>query len=48
MPKKLSALPPNIAPRLLHREAASAYVNLSTRRFDEMVATAAAAPKWFT
>jgi hypothetical protein len=38
LPQKLSALPPNIAPRLLHREAAAAYVNVSPRTFDEMVA----------
>ena len=38
-PKKLAALPTHIVPRLLHREAAAAYVNLSPRTFDEMVAT---------
>ena len=31
------ALPPTLAPRLINREAASAYVNLSPSTFDEMV-----------
>jgi len=35
---KLAPLPPTLAPRLLHREAAAAYVNVSPRTFDEMVA----------
>jgi predicted DNA-binding transcriptional regulator AlpA len=31
------ALPPTLAPRLINREAAAAYVNVSTPTFDEMV-----------
>jgi predicted DNA-binding transcriptional regulator AlpA len=31
------ALPPTLAPRLINREAAAAYVNLSPNTFDEMV-----------
>jgi predicted DNA-binding transcriptional regulator AlpA len=31
------ALPPTLAPRLISREAASAYVNVSPTTFDEMV-----------
>ena len=41
---KLAPLPPTLAPRLLHREAAAACVNVSPRTFDEMVA-AGAVPK---
>jgi predicted DNA-binding transcriptional regulator AlpA len=36
MPKH-AALPPTLAPRLINREAAAAYVNLSPNSFDEMV-----------
>jgi len=32
-----NALPPNLAPRLISREAAAAYVNVSPTTFDEMV-----------
>jgi predicted DNA-binding transcriptional regulator AlpA len=35
-PKRL-ALPPNLPPRLINREAAAAYVNLSPGSFDLMV-----------
>jgi predicted DNA-binding transcriptional regulator AlpA len=31
------ALPPTLAPRLINRDAAAAYVNLSPNTFDEMV-----------
>jgi predicted DNA-binding transcriptional regulator AlpA len=31
------ALPPTLAPRLINREAAADYVNLSPNTFDEMV-----------
>ena len=31
------ALPPTIAPRLISRDAAAAYVNVSPTKFDEMV-----------
>ena len=31
------ALPPTLAPRLINREAAAAYVNVSPNTFDEMV-----------
>jgi len=31
------ALPPTLAPRLINREAAAAYVNVSPTTFDEMV-----------
>ena len=31
------ALPPTLAPRLISREAAAAYVNVSPTAFDEMV-----------
>jgi len=31
------ALPPTLAPRLLKREAAAAYVSVSPTKFDEMV-----------
>lgn len=30
-------LPPNLAPRLLNREAAAAYISVSPNTFDEMV-----------
>jgi predicted DNA-binding transcriptional regulator AlpA len=33
------ALPPTLAPRLINREAAAAYVNVSPNTFDEMVST---------
>jgi predicted DNA-binding transcriptional regulator AlpA len=33
------ALPPTLAPRLINREAAAAYVSLSPTTFDEMVKT---------
>jgi len=32
-----NALPPNLTPRLISREAAAAYVNVSPTTFDEMV-----------
>ena len=32
-----NALPPTLAPRLIGREAAAAYVNVSPTTFDEMV-----------
>jgi predicted DNA-binding transcriptional regulator AlpA len=32
-----NALPPSLAPRLIGREAAAAYVNVSPTTFDEMV-----------
>jgi len=32
-----AALPPALAPRLINREAAAEYVNLSPNTFDEMV-----------
>ena len=32
-----NALPPTLAPRLISREAAAAYVNVSPTKFDEMV-----------
>jgi len=32
-----NALPPNLAPRLISREAAAAYVDVSPTTFDEMV-----------
>ena len=31
------ALPPTLAPRLINRDAAAAYVNLSPNTFDELV-----------
>lgn len=31
------ALPPTLAPRLINRDAAAAYVNLSPNAFDEMI-----------
>jgi predicted DNA-binding transcriptional regulator AlpA len=31
------ALPPTLAPRLISRDAAAAYVNVSPTKFDEMV-----------
>jgi predicted DNA-binding transcriptional regulator AlpA len=34
-----AALPPTLAPRLINREAAAAYVNVSPNTFDEMVKT---------
>jgi predicted DNA-binding transcriptional regulator AlpA len=34
-----AALPPTLAPRLINREAAAAYVNVSPNTFDEMVRT---------
>jgi predicted DNA-binding transcriptional regulator AlpA len=33
-----TALPPTLAPRLIGREAAAAYLSLSPTKFDEMVA----------
>jgi predicted DNA-binding transcriptional regulator AlpA len=36
---KQSALPPTLAPRLIPRDAAAAYVNLSPATFDEHVKT---------
>jgi hypothetical protein len=36
MPKQ-GALPPTLAPRLISREAAAAYVCLSPTKFDELV-----------
>jgi hypothetical protein len=32
-----TALPPTLAPRLINREAAAAYINVSPNTFDEMV-----------
>jgi predicted DNA-binding transcriptional regulator AlpA len=32
-----NALPPTLAPRLIRREAAAAYVSVSPTKFDEMV-----------
>lgn len=32
-----NALPPTLAPRLISRDAAAAYVNVSPTKFDEMV-----------
>jgi predicted DNA-binding transcriptional regulator AlpA len=32
-----NALPPTLAPRLINREAAAAYVSVSPTKFDEMV-----------
>jgi predicted DNA-binding transcriptional regulator AlpA len=32
-----NALPPTLAPRLINREAAAAYVSISPTKFDEMV-----------
>ena len=32
------ALPPTLAPRLINRDAAAAYVNVSANTFDQMVA----------
>jgi predicted DNA-binding transcriptional regulator AlpA len=34
---KATALPPTLPPRLIGREAAAAYVNVSATTFDEMV-----------
>jgi predicted DNA-binding transcriptional regulator AlpA len=34
---RLSTLPSNLAPRLIKREAAAEYVNVSPNTFDEMV-----------
>jgi predicted DNA-binding transcriptional regulator AlpA len=34
---KQAALPPTLAPRLISREAAAAYICVSTTKFDEMV-----------
>lgn len=34
---RLYALPPSLAPRLINREAAATYVNVSPNTFDEMV-----------
>jgi predicted DNA-binding transcriptional regulator AlpA len=34
---RLSALPPTLPPRLINREAAAAYVNVSPNTFDQMV-----------
>jgi predicted DNA-binding transcriptional regulator AlpA len=43
------ALPPTLAPRLISRDAAAAYVNLSPNTFDEMVKTGKMpAPKQLT
>ncbi|MGU3538876.1 hypothetical protein [Methylobacterium sp. A54F] len=36
MPRQ-AALPPNLAPRLVSREAAAAYVCISPNKFDELV-----------
>jgi predicted DNA-binding transcriptional regulator AlpA len=36
---KATALPPTLPPRLIGREAAAAYVNVSPGTFDEMVKT---------
>ena len=36
MPRQTS-LPPNLAPRLINREAAAAYVCVSPNTFDEMI-----------
>jgi hypothetical protein len=38
MPKQ-AALPPTLPPRLIAREAAAAYVNVSPNTFDDMVAS---------
>lgn len=35
--KKYAALPPMLAPRLISREAAAAYLSIGTTKFDEMV-----------
>lgn len=32
-----TALPPNLAPRLIGREAAAAYISVSPTKFDELV-----------
>jgi predicted DNA-binding transcriptional regulator AlpA len=37
--RRYVALPPTLAPRLINREAAAAYVNVSPNTFDEMVKT---------
>jgi hypothetical protein len=37
MRKKYAALPPNVAPRLLGREASAAYIDLTPNTFDAMV-----------
>jgi predicted DNA-binding transcriptional regulator AlpA len=37
MMARQTALPPTLAPRLISREAAAAYVSVSPTRFDEMV-----------
>lgn len=34
---RISALPPTLAPRLINREAAAAYVNVSPNTFDALV-----------
>jgi predicted DNA-binding transcriptional regulator AlpA len=36
-PNRQSALPPTLAPRLINRDAAAAYVNVSPNTFDKMV-----------
>lgn len=42
-----SVLPPTLPPRLIAREAAAAYVNVSPVTFDEMVAEGQMpAPRW--
>jgi predicted DNA-binding transcriptional regulator AlpA len=35
--RNISALPPTLPPRLINREAAAAYVNVSPSKFDELV-----------
>jgi predicted DNA-binding transcriptional regulator AlpA len=37
MSRRQIALPPTLAPRLVNRDAAAAYVNLSPNTFDELV-----------
>ena len=36
-PHRQSALPPTLAPRLIGRDAAAAYIAVSTTKFDELV-----------
>jgi hypothetical protein len=44
VPPRQSALPPNLAPRLLCREAAAAYAGVSPTTFDAMVAEGSMPP----
>jgi predicted DNA-binding transcriptional regulator AlpA len=46
---RATALPPTLAPRLIRRDAAAAYVSVSPNTFDAMVASGTMPkPRWLT